>query len=185
MIRQTTELGAAGLTNARTLEMFVLQLVLMVGLSPLLYMWLLTGNNPGMHAMLLVGIVLGVGLGSVSTFMQRMLTPSEFDVLTARLFGSVNNADPAYFPTAVPLELVATALLLLNSRRLNVLALGRDAAVNLGVNHKANAIYTLVLVAVLTAVSTALVGPMTFLGFLVVTLVYQVADTTGTSSRRR
>lgn len=170
-------LGAAGLTNARTLEMFVLQLVLMVGLSLLLYMWLLTGNNPDMHAMLLVGIVLGGGLGSVSTFMQRMLTPSEFDVLTARLFGSVNNADPAYFPIAVPLVLVATALLLLHSRRLNVLALGRDVAVNLGVNHKANAIYTLVLVAVLMAVSTVLVGPMTFLGFLVATLAYQVADT--------
>ena len=106
-----------------------------------------------------------------------MLTPSEFDVLTARLFGSVNNADPAYFPIAVPLVLVATALLLLNSRRLNVLALGRDVAVNLGVNHKANAIYTLVLVAVLMAVSTALVGPITFLGFLVATLAYQVADT--------
>ena len=170
-------LGAAGLTNAHTLEMFVVQLVLMVGLSLLLYMWLLTGNNPDMHAMLLVGIVLGGGLGSVSTFMQRMLTPSEFDVLTARLFGSVNNADPAYFPIAVPLVLVATALLLLNSRRLNVLALGRDVAVNLGVNHKANAIYTLVLVAVLMAVSTALVGPITFLGFLVATLAYQVADT--------
>lgn len=170
-------LGAAGLTNARTLEMFVLQLVLMVGLSLLLYLWRLTGNNPDMHVMLLVGIVLGGGLGSVSTFMQRMLTPSEFDVLTARLFRSVNNADPAYFPIAVPFVLVATALLLLNSRRLNVLALGRDVAVNLGVNHKANAIYTLVLVAVLMAVSTALVGPMTFLGFLVATLAYQVADT--------
>ena len=170
-------LGAAGLNNARTLEMFVIQLVLMVGLSLILYTWLLAGDNPNMHAMLLVGIVLGGGLGSVSTFMQRLLTPSEFDVLTARLFGSVNNADPAYYPLAVPLVLVAAGLMVLNSRRLNVLGLGRDVAVNLGVNHKKHAVFTLVLVSVLIAVSTALVGPMTFLGFLVATLAYQFADT--------
>ena len=170
-------LGAAGLNNARTLEMFVIQLVLMVGLSLILYTWLLAGDNPNMHAMLLVGIVLGGGLGSVSTFMQRLLTPSEFDLLTARLFGSVNNADPAYYPLAVPLVLVAAGLMYVNSRRLNVLSLGRDVAVNLGVNHKKHAVYTLVLVSVLMAVSTSLVGPMTFLGFLVATLAYQFADT--------
>ena len=80
-------LGVAGLDAARTLSMFVLQLVLMIGLSLLLYSWLLTGRAGSMHAMLLIGIVIGAGLGSVSTFMQRLLTPSEFDVLTARLFG--------------------------------------------------------------------------------------------------
>ncbi|GAB3693050.1 iron chelate uptake ABC transporter family permease subunit [Corynebacterium nasicanis] len=169
--------GAAGLIGARTLETFLVQLALMIGLSLVLYSWLLTGRHANMHAMLLVGIVIGGGLGSVSTFMQRMLTPSEFDVLTARLFGSVNNADPAYYPIAIPLVVAATALLYLNSRKLNVLALGRDTALNLGLNHKVLAISTLVLISVLMAVSTALVGPMTFLGFLVATLAYQFADT--------
>ncbi|HKM24432.1 MAG TPA: iron chelate uptake ABC transporter family permease subunit, partial [Corynebacterium sp.] len=169
--------GAAGLIGARTLETFLVQLALMIGLSLVLYSWLLTGRHSNMHAMLLVGIVIGGGLGSVSTFMQRMLTPSEFDVLTARLFGSVNNADPAYYPIAVPLVLVATALLYLNARKLNVIALGRDTATNLGLNYKVLAISTLVLISVLMAVSTALVGPMTFLGFLVATLAYQFADT--------
>ena len=169
--------GAAGLIGARTLETFLVQLALMIGLSLILYSWLLTGRHSNMHAMLLVGIVIGGGLGSVSTFMQRMLTPSEFDVLTARLFGSVNNADPAYYPIAIPLVVVATALLYLNSRKLNVIALGRDTATNLGLNYKALAISTLVLISVLMAVSTALVGPMTFLGFLVATLAYQFADT--------
>ena len=168
--------GAAGLINARTLDMFILQLVVMVGFTLLLYSWLLTGEN-NMHAMLLIGVVIGGGLASLSTFMQRMLAPSEFDVLTARLFGSVNNADPQYFPVAIPLALGAALLLYVHSRTLNVLALGREPAVNLGVNHRAHAIYVLVLVSVLMAISTALVGPMPFLGFLVATLAYQFADT--------
>ena len=169
--------GVSGLLQGRTTGMFVLQVVLMVGLSLVLYSWLLSDNEANLHAMLLVGIVLGGGLASVSTFMQRMLTPSDFDVLTARLFGSVNNADPEYYPVAIPLVVVAVVLMLLRARYLNVLGLGRNAAMNLGVNFRSNAIYILVLVAVLMAVSTALVGPMTFLGFLVATLTYQFADT--------
>lgn len=169
--------GASGLISARSLEMFLFQIAVMVGLSLLLYSWLLTDNQANMHAMLLVGIVIGGGLASVSTFMQRMLTPSEFDVLTARLFGSVNNANPEYYPVAIPLVIVAVVLLRANAQRLNVMGLGRDAAVNLGVNFRWHSIYALVLVAVLMAISTALVGPMTFLGFLVATLAYQFTDT--------
>ena len=48
---------------------------------------------------------------------------------------------------------------------------------NLGVSHRFHSIFTLVLVSILMAVSTALVGPMTFLGFLVATLAYQFCDT--------
>ncbi|WP_297666621.1 iron chelate uptake ABC transporter family permease subunit [uncultured Corynebacterium sp.] len=174
-------LGGSGLVEARTITTYIIQLVLMVGFALLLYSWLLTGKNANMHAMLLVGIVIGAGLGSVSTFMQRLLTPSDFDLLTARLFGSVNNAEPEYFPISIVLVAVAAGALLLMSRTLNVLALGPDATTNLGINHRGKAIVVLILVAVLMAVSTALVGPMAFLGFLVATLAYQFA---GTSDHR-
>ena len=174
-------LGGSGLVEARTMTTYIIQLVLMVGFALLLYSWLLTGKNANMHAMLLVGIVIGAGLGSVSTFMQRLLTPSDFDLLTARLFGSVNNAEPEYFPISIVLVAVAAVALLLMSRTLNVLALGPDATTNLGINHRGKTIVVLILVAVLMAVSTALVGPMAFLGFLVATLAYQFA---GTSDHR-
>lgn len=170
-------LGAAGLTEARTTSTFIGQLVLMVAMCLVLYSWLLTSKRANLHSMLLLGVVLGAGLGSVSAFMQRLLTPSEFDVLTARLFGSISNAEPEYFPVAIPLVLVTTVVLFLASRRLNVLALGRETATSLGINHKLTSIAVLIGVSILMATSTALVGPMTFLGFLVATLAYQICDT--------
>lgn len=170
-------LGASGLNDARSVPTFLMQMAVMVGLSLVLYSWLLTNRKQNMHAMLLVGVVIGGGLGSLSTFMQRMLTPSEFDILAARLFGSVNNAEKEYYPIVIPIAVIATTLLVLNARKLNVIALGADVSSNLGVNHKAQAIYTLILVSLLMATTTALVGPMTFLGFLVATLAYQLADT--------
>ncbi|SHE25311.1 iron chelate uptake ABC transporter family permease subunit [Actinomyces glycerinitolerans] len=169
--------GATGLAATRTASMFALRLALMVGLSLLLYSWLLTGGARNLYSMLLIGVVIGSALGSLTTFMQRLLTPSEFDLLSARLFGSIANADPDYYPIAIPLAVVASAALLAYSRRLNVLALGRDTATTLGLNHTRATIAVLVLVSVLMATSTALVGPMTFLGFLVATLSYQLSGT--------
>lgn len=169
--------GVAGLVVIQGLWQFGLQIVIMVALAMLLYGWLLTGRYANLQIMLLVGIIIGGGLGAIATFMQRLLTPSEFDVLAARLFGNVSNADADYLPLAIPLCLGAAALLWARSRRLNVMALGADTANSLGVNHRRELLITLFLVAVLMATSTALVGPMTFLGFLVATLAYQFADT--------
>lgn len=170
-------LGVAGLIAMQGVTQFVLQVVIMVGLALLLYGWLLSGKYGNVQIMLLVGIVIGGGLGSVSAFMQRLLTPSEFDILTARLFGSVSNADASYLPVAIPLALAAGILLLTGGKRLNVIALGRDTTLNLGLNHRFEVMRVLFLVSILMAVSTALVGPMVFLGFLVATLAYQFADT--------
>lgn len=169
--------GASGLVAARTQGIFVLQLVLMVSLSLVLYTWLLTSRRASMHAMLLIGVVIGAGLGSVSTFMQRLMTPSEFDVLTARLFGSVSNADSDYYPVALPVVVITAGCLYAGSRHLDVLALGREMSTNLGVNHKRASVAVLVAVSLLMATSTALVGPMTFLGFLAATLAHQLCAT--------
>ncbi|HJX79234.1 iron chelate uptake ABC transporter family permease subunit [Glutamicibacter sp.] len=170
-------MGAAGVVALQGIWKFTLQVAIMVVLACLLYGWLLSGKLGNIQIMLLVGIILGAGLGSISTFMQRMLSPSEFDILTAKLFGSMNNADMSYMPVAIPLILIAGFFLISNSRKMNIVALGRDTTVNLGINHRTEVMRTLFFVSILMAVSTALVGPMTFLGFLVATLAYQLADT--------
>lgn len=170
-------LGAVGVVALQGTPQFLLQIALMVFFSLVLYGWLLSGKYGNLQVMLLVGIILGGGLGSVSTFMQRLLTPSEFDILTARLFGSVSNADASYLPVAIPLCLAAAAALWWRARKLNLVALGRDITTNLGLNHRREIMIVLFLVSVLMAVSTALIGPMTFLGFLVATLAYQFANT--------
>jgi len=170
-------LGATGVVALQGTPQFMLQIALMVVFSLMLYGWLLSGKYGNLQVMLLVGIILGGGLGSVSTFMQRLLTPSEFDVLTARLFGSVSNADADYLPIAIPLCVTAAVALWWRARRLDLVAMGRDVTTNLGLDHRREIMIVLFLVSVLMAVSTALIGPMTFLGFLVATLAYQFANT--------
>lgn len=156
---------------------FLFQVGAMVLMSLILYGWLLSGKYGNLQLMLLVGVIMGTGLRSLSSFMRRLLAPSEFDILQARLFGSVNNADAAYFPIAIPIVLGVVVLLFLFAKRLNVVSLGRDVSITLGVNHQKSLIFTLILVSILMSVSTALVGPLTFYGFLVATLTYQAVST--------
>jgi len=169
--------GAGALVGFTGTGAFLTQVGLMVLMSLLLYGWLLSGKYANLQLMLLVGIIIGTGLNSVSTFMRRMLAPSDFDILQARLFGSVTNADAAYFPIVIPLVLVVGVLLYAFSNRLNLVSLGKDVATSFGVNHRGSVIYTLILISLLMSVSTALIGPLTFFGFLVATLSYQVAST--------
>ncbi|WP_245993793.1 iron chelate uptake ABC transporter family permease subunit [Flaviflexus salsibiostraticola] len=169
--------GAAGVTMVAGTGQFVLQVLLMVGFAGALYGWLLSGRFGNMHIMLLVGVVIGGGLGALSTFMQRLLDPNEFDVLTARLFGNLSNADTDNLPLVIPTVIVVSTILWFRARRLNVLALGRDVCSNLGMNHRRETMIILLLVSILMAMTTSLVGPMTFLGFLIATLAYSLTDT--------
>lgn len=169
--------GASALINFSGIGSFAFQVVVMVLMSLILYGWLLSGKYGNLQLMLLVGIIIGTGLRSVSTFMRRLLAPSEFDILQARLFGSVNNADSEYYPVVIPIVIIVGVLLLAYSKKLNVLSLGKDVSTSFGVKHQSSIIYTLILISVLMSISTAMVGPLTFYGFLVATLSYQAAPT--------
>jgi iron complex transport system permease protein len=170
-------LGAGAFISFSGIGPFVFQVGLMVLMCLILYGWLLSGKYGDLQLMLLVGVILGTGLRALSSFMRRLLAPSEFDILQARLFGSVNNANAEYFVVAIPIVTIAAFLVLANSRKLNAMSLGRDVSTSLGVKHRFYTIYTLVLVSILMSVSTALVGPLTFYGFLVASLSYQGAQT--------
>lgn len=169
--------GAAGALLVQGPGPYLLQIAAMLAFSGALYGWLLSGRYANVQIMLLVGIILGGALAAFSTFLQRLLTPTEFDLLTARLIGSVANADATYLPIALPLVVTAGGLLAFGGGRLNLLGLGREVALSLGSSQRRDSILALLLVSVLMAVSTSLIGPMTFFGFLVAMLTYQLADT--------
>lgn len=169
--------GAAGLVELAPFARFLLQSSMMVLFAVLLYSWLLSGRFGNLHVMLLVGIIIGTGMGALSTFMQQMLDPNEFDVLSARLFGNIGNANTDFLWFVIPVCALTGATIWLLARRLNVIALGSDISTNLGMSHRRQVMLMLTLVSVLMAMSTSLIGPMTFLGFLVATLAYSITDT--------
>lgn len=170
-------LGSSTLLTASPGLKFGVEVALMVLFSALLYRWLFTGGTGSLHLMLLVGIVIGTLFRGFSSLLQRLMEPSEYIVLQDLFFASFNQVEPVLLLiSAVIVALVAAAVWKLR-KTFDVLALGRDTAVNLGVDHRRIVTLVLVLCSVLVAISTALVGPVTFFGLLVVSLAYQVIRT--------
>jgi iron complex transport system permease protein len=166
-------LGATAVVTAPPLLSFGLEVVLMVAFSAVLYRWMFSGAARSLHLLLLVGIVLGTLFRGVSSLLQRLMEPSEFIILQDLFFASFNSVDPDILGVSAVVVAAAGAFAWRLRRRLDVLALGRDLAINVGVDHRRTVMAVLLVCSLLVAVSTALVGPVTFFGLLVVSLGYQ------------
>ena len=166
-------LGSVGVVGLGVTPKFGLEIVLMVVLSVALMRWLFTGHASSLHLMLLVGMVFGILFRSMTSFAMRMIDPNEFATLQDRMFANFNTIHTQLLWPSLAL-LVLGALYFWRQRHvLDVLALGRDAAVNLGINYQPQVLRLLVVMCTMVAISTALVGPVTFFGLLVANVAYQ------------
>ncbi|NLC60484.1 MAG: iron chelate uptake ABC transporter family permease subunit, partial [Gammaproteobacteria bacterium] len=143
---------------------FLLQVAVMVGFSLLLFRWLFAGGERSLHLLVLVGIVFGVFFRSLAGFMQRLLDPNAFQVLQDSFFASFSSIDATLLGVSWAIVIVICLLLWRIGHVFDVLALGRATAISLGVDYRRTVVGILAMIAVLVAVSTALVGPITFFG---------------------
>lgn len=169
--------GALALSSADPLLLFVGQMAVMVAFAGLLYRALFGRGGRDIYVMVLAGVVFGTLFGSLSSLAARLINPNDFVVLQDSLFASFNSVDVRLLWFAAALVAVMTAWTVRLGHRLDVVALGRDTALNLGVNHVAVVRQSLIIVAVLVSAATALVGPITFLGLLVANLARQLTGT--------
>ena len=143
--------------------------VLMVA-ATLLFGGLLRSSASDLMRVVLTGVILGVLLRGLSTLVQRMMDPSEYAVVqqaSFASFGSVNTSQ--LFPASICLCICFIVVFKI-SAHLDVAALGRDGARGVGLNYDKLVLISLLIVSALISVSTALVGPITFLGLLAASL---------------
>ncbi len=156
---------------------FIVQAVVMIAAATLLFRWLFSDSRRSLHLLLLSGIVFGVLCRSLSNLLQRVLDPNEFAVLQDMLFARFNVVETTLLPVAAIAILVACLIAWRLTPALDVLALGRESAINLGIDYQRLVSILLAVVAVLVSVSTALVGPVLFFGLLVSNLAYHLLGT--------
>lgn len=166
-------LGSVGVVQLGLLPKYGLEIVLMVALSVALMRWLFTGHAGSLHLMLLVGMVLGMLFRGLTSFVMRMIDPNEFATLQDRMFANFNTIHTQLLLPSLALLALGAAFFWQRRHVLDVLALGRDAAVNLGVPYQRQVLQLLLVMCAMVAISTALVGPVTFFGLLVAHMAYQ------------
>jgi iron complex transport system permease protein len=156
---------------------FVLEVGVMTVFACLLFQWIFSGASHSLHLLLLVGIVFGLLFRSLSGLMIRMIDPNEFLFLQDKMFASFNAIRTNLLLASVVMVGAVSLIGWRLRRAYDVLSLGREVAINLGIHHRKTLWLTLVLIAVMVSVSTALVGPVTFFGLLVSNLAYMIMQT--------
>jgi iron complex transport system permease protein len=170
-------LGIAGFSAVPALDRFFYSVGSLCGLAILLFGTLLGDGIRDIPRTILTGAVLGVLFRSANSFLTMVLDPDTFSAVQAAQVASFNTVDGVILPWAVVACMVAGLVAFFLAPSLDVLALGRGVAVPLGLRYPYLVVATLAIVAVLVSVSTALVGPITFFGLLVVGITQSLTKT--------
>lgn len=170
-------LGAFGASSLPKAWVFAAELGAMVAFSLLLFTVVMGRFSRSLTMMLLVGVLIGGLFRGVSSFLQRLMSPEDFQVLSDRFFADFTGADPALLGLSAALVAGVTGAAWWFRNELDVVGLGRDLAICLGINHHRFTMVVLVGVALLVGTSTALVGPTMFFGLLASHLAYRALDT--------
>ena len=153
---------------------FLFSAALMIIFSLFLFKMMFKREGTNLFFLLMVGMVFGTLFSSLSSFMQMVMDPNEFLIVQNKMFASFNNVQSSLLMISIIIVSVAIGCICKDFKKLDVMSLGKEQAVNLGINYDYMVKKILIIVSILVSVSTALVGPITFLGILVTNLAYQL-----------
>lgn len=170
-------LGGVATVLLNSFIKFSISVAVMVGFSLALFSFYFRKENANIMTLLLMGVIFGQLFSNIAGFFMMIMDPSEFSFLQGAMFASFNNVNSELvYVSLIPLCAVIFYLYMLHSK-LDVFWLDKDNAISLGVDVKKVTKQVLILVSILIAVSTALVGPILFFGLLVANLTRQCFST--------
>ncbi len=170
-------LGSKQLSMMNGYGNFFISLAAMILCSWILFLLLFKRENKSIYFLVLTGMIIGNFFQGLSTFMQVLLDPNEFSVLQGTMFASFNNINTSLLGISILITCIVIWISYKDLSSLDVLSLGKDTSINLGVPYDKLVLKKLMIISVLVSVSTVLVGPITFLGILIVSLTRNVIST--------
>ncbi|PNK60096.1 iron chelate uptake ABC transporter family permease subunit [Psychrobacter sp. FDAARGOS_221] len=168
-------LGTVNIFTHQPLLKFGLELLLMVGASLLLFRLLFTRSEQSLSRLILVGIVFGVLFRSLSNLVARLISPEDFVIVQALSFAQFNTINTTMMWVSLAVCAISAVFVWRWRYQIDVLLLGRNYAINLGIDYQALTLKLLVIIALLVATATSFVGPVIFLGLLVCALTNRIS----------
>ena len=169
-------LGSSSIIASNANLSFAVDVVLMGITATIIYSWIFKKTKHNVLYVLLVGTVLTSFFSSVQTTLTRVMDPNEYDSLLNTLVASFSNVNSEIIVFSLILLAAVIFALRKELALLDVLTLGKEQAINLGVDYD-RCIRRLLLVTLCIAVATAMVGPISFLGLIIANLSRQLLKT--------
>lgn len=169
--------GSGSIFAVNTNLAFAVDLVLMGIAATVIYGYLFRKTRYNILYVLLIGTVLTSLFSSIQTTMTRVMDPNEYDSLLTTLVASFSNINSEIIVFALIVLAAVILFLRKDLALLNVITLGRQQAINLGVDYDRCIRRLLIGVTLYIAVATAMVGPISFLGLIIANLSRQLLRT--------
>lgn len=169
--------GSASILVVNANASFIMDLLLMGLTATFIYSYLFKKTNSNVLYVLLIGTVLTSFFSSIQTTLTRIMDPNEYDTLLSTLVASFSNINSEIIILSVIILAILIFVLRKDLALLDVLTLGRDQAINLGVDYDRSIRHLLLGVTICIAIATAMVGPISFLGLIIANLSRQLLKT--------
>ena len=163
-------LGSGSILATNANLTFAVDVVLMGIIATAIYSYLFKKTGHNVLYVLLVGTILTSFFSSMQTTMTRLMDPNEYDALLSTLIASFSRSNTQLILFGAGLMLLIVFFLRKDLALLDVITLGKDVAINLGVPYERTIRRLLLGVVLCIAVATALVGPISFLGLIIANL---------------
>ncbi len=160
-----------GHTLATALTLPLLAFVGGLGAVILVYRIAVTDGRLPVHTLLLAGVIVNAILSALILFLTSVLDPSALYRVMSWLMGTLLPPDSVTLGWLAVVALGGGAMVLRDTHALNVLALGEDSAVSLGLDVERLKRRVFVLSALLTGSMVAVSGMIGFVGMIVPHLV--------------
>lgn len=170
-------LGAGSLVARNSNVAFAVDLVLMGMVATFIYSFLFKKTKYNVLYVLLIGTVLTSFFSSIQTTLVRAMDPNEYDALLTTLVASFSNVNGEIIVLSVIMMAAVIIALRKDLAVLNVITLGKEQAVNLGVDYDRVIKRLLLGVVLFITIATALIGPISFLGLIIANLARQLLKT--------
>lgn len=156
---------------------FIITLVVMIVFSLILFQSIFRIGDVSVYFILLVGVILGTFFKSITGFLELIINPEDFLAVQSAMFANFDASNSKLVTLCGIMLIILVIITVIAVPYLDVLLLGKDQAINLGISYKTVTRVMMILVAILVSISTALVGPITFLGLLTVNLAHELMKT--------
>ncbi|MFR3730331.1 iron chelate uptake ABC transporter family permease subunit [Lacrimispora sp.] len=169
--------GAKQLMLMNSTVHFIISVGLMMAASLVIYSLVFRTEGQNIYTLVLAGMIMGTFFRGISSFLQMMIDPNEFSILQGKMFATFSNVNEKLLTISCFTVLVCLLISRKDIAKMDVLVLGKDSAISLGISYNKTMLRTMIIISVMVSVSTVLVGPVTFLGILLVSISRELMKT--------
>ncbi|MGN0466186.1 MAG: iron chelate uptake ABC transporter family permease subunit [Lachnospiraceae bacterium] len=169
--------GSGSLLVVNSNLAFLVDIMIMGIVATVIYSFMFQKTKYNVLYVLLIGTVLTSFFSSIQNTLVRAMDPNEYESLLTTLVASFSNINDEIIILSFILMVIVFFALRKELAVLDVITLGKNQAINLGVDYNRTIKKLLLGVVLFISIATALVGPISFMGLIIANLTRQLFKT--------